>query len=192
MQQLYFKHFGILSHHRFRFSVPSFWSGCTPGVSHPPLGVNVPAQLNTARCFEGSFIPSLLLAQETKEVQLEAASVEFSVLWINTKGAYSQRKRGGKHMRRNNLLIRQFKQPLSLLLAGTLLPARAEISFGEKPLKSSPPTAFILQYLCLYYIWAQSTKVLSFVTSSQAVHTACGIAVVLTGAHSRKLAGHKR
>lgn len=90
-------------------------------------------------------------------------------------------------MRRNNPLIRQFKPP-SLLLAGTLLPARTEISSGEKLLKSSPPTAFILQYLSLHYIWAQSTEVLSFVTSSQAVRRVYGIAVVLTGAHSRKLA----
>jgi len=94
-------------------------------------------------------------------------------------------------VRRNNLLIRQFRPP-SLLLAGTLLPARTEISFGEKPLKSSPPTAFIIEYLCLYYIWAQSAQVLSFVTNTKAVHTAYGIAAVLTEAHSRKLAGHRR
>lgn len=87
------------------------------------MGANAPAQLSTARCFEGNFIPSLLLAQETKEVLLQAGSVKFSDLGINTKKANSQKNTEGKHMRKNTLFVRQLR-PLALLLGGTLLPTK--------------------------------------------------------------------
>lgn len=176
MQQLYFKYFGILFHPCFLFPAPCFWSSPTPGVSHLPLGAEALAQLSSARCFEGSSIPSLLLAQETEEVLLWA-ELPPHWLWSSFPACELIPKIRSQFMEENRGTAYERRHPIYLMVQMSVICAnkyfttdKTENTFGKECPSVQPTYCFYSSILkSPYYVWAQSTKGPSFTAQSQAL-----------------------
>lgn len=180
----------------FPCTFPLIWPH--PRSQPSSLAREVLAQLSSARCFEGSFIPSLLLAQETGEILLQA-ELPSHWLWSCFPTCELIRKIRSQFMEENKGAVYKKRYLIYLMVQTPVMSANRYFATYKTEHRSMEECPSAQSLYCFYssilkspdYVWAWSTKGPSCTVSSQAPQTAYETAAAITAARSWKLSGSR-